>query len=571
MSRENNDLIAAIALLSIEQGVLSPNEALHVIDSTSTRGGDLVESYLAEVSLSEVLAGLVSYLPGVSFVDLSDSRTGLTLDRQLVNTIGLARLQRVEMIPMRDPLGALIAVTVDPTNPDVIDLATQQFGVAQFRLAVAPRPQILDRLTLSGQSRELDVQLSSSVAGTVAERRGIMDWVDSMLVRAAAERTSDVHIQYASNGRLRIRFRVDGDLHQGPTAPQGREAEIIGTLMNRAGMDVANLLIPQDGTFSFQASGRRVDTRVSMIPQDNGPSMVLRLLDAATTSMRLEDLGMSNASATVLRQAINAASGTIITSGPTGSGKTTTMYALLRELDPERFNIVTIEDPIEIRIEGLGQTQVRHDLGDKSLGFARVLRAVLRHDPDCILVGEIRDTETAETALQAAITGHIVLSTIHAPSAPAVFARLIQMGVPRFMVAEALTCVVAQRLVRRLHSCAAFAPITDYERQLFTRFEETPPDMVRRPRGCDGCRGSGYLGRLVIVEVLAPSDEFKSMILKEASLADLETVAARHGWQPLAVDALHHVIAGRTSVEEVSRAVVFDDAEQALTVAEGER
>jgi type II secretory ATPase GspE/PulE/Tfp pilus assembly ATPase PilB-like protein len=560
MSRDNNDLAAAIALLSLEQGVLAPESALAIIESASSSPAALVEAYLAEVSVAEILSGLVSYLPGVSFVDLSDSTNGLILDRDLVSQIGLSRLQQVEMIPMRSVSGALTVVAVDPTSPDVIDLATQYVGSGKFTLAVAPRAQILDRLTLTGQGDDIELTARAST-GSAAERRGVMDWAEQLLVRAAAERASDVHIQYTSSGRLRIRFRVDGGLRIGPAAPAGREAEIIGTLMNRAGMDVANLLIPQDGTFSFQASGRRVDTRVSMIPQDNGPSMVLRLLDAATTSMRLEDLGMSPETASALRQAITAASGTIITSGPTGSGKTTTMYALLRELDPETHNILTIEDPIEIRIEGLGQTQVRHDLGDKTLGFARVLRAALRHDPDCILVGEIRDPETAETALQAAITGHVVLSTIHAPSAPSVFTRLMQMGVPRFMVAEALTCVVAQRLVRRLHGCAVSGAPTEIESEVFTRFGLTIPSQIRRPRGCEGCRGTGYLGRLVIVEVLTPNDQMREMVLHEAPLAELEQAARASGWRPLALDALEHVSAGRTSLEEVSKTVIFDDGD----------
>jgi len=542
-----DDVAAAIALLALDAQLLSPSAATSLLTRSVNSSRGAAELLLAEAGVAPTLAAIAKELR-IRFVDLSQPGHGLKTDPELVEAVGAARLQRISALPMRDG-EKIVVLAANPFDLAVQDVARSVFGAAGFVPALGSRTQIHDALTLTGDTTEPEAPTAGGPRGTVLE------WVERLLTRAVAERASDVHLRYNRKGALGIRFRVDGRLRNVANAPAGRDAEVVGALMNRAGMDVANTLEPQDGTFSFTASGRQVDARVSMIPHDVGPSMVLRLLDVTTTRLVLDDLGASPAVVDALRRCVSSAHGTIVTSGPTGSGKSTTMYALLRELDPDDYNILTIEDPVEYRVEGIGQTQVRGD-GTRRLTFAKALRAILRHDPDIILVGEIRDAETATVAMEAAITGHLVLSTTHAPSAPAVFARLIQMGVPAYLVAEALTAVAGQRLLRRLHGCAQPDTPTAEERYLCASWGAPVPEQIWRPVGCTVCRDSGYLGRVMAMELLEPDQAMRDAVLRQASAVELEQLALANGrYTPLIVDAVRHVAEGNTSLDEVLRVI----------------
>jgi type II secretory ATPase GspE/PulE/Tfp pilus assembly ATPase PilB-like protein len=275
---------------------------------------------------------------------------------------------------------------------------------------------------------------------------------------------------------------------------------------------------------------------------------------------RLDDMGFSTAHLGVLREVMQRSQGTVLAVGPTGSGKSTTLYALLREVNAGEKNVLTVENPVEYRLPMIGQTEVRPGLGTRSMTFPRALRTILRLDPDVILVGEIRDDETAEVAMQAAITGHLVLSTLHANSALAAFPRLVNMGLPAYLVAEAISVVISQRLLRRVHECARVEEPTPEEVASLTSLGLPVPESVAHPVGCGGCSGSGYRGRVAAVEVLEPSPELRSLIVAQAPIGQLIEVADRQGFVPIISDGLRHVTAGRSTVSEMTRVLSIEES-----------
>jgi type II secretory ATPase GspE/PulE/Tfp pilus assembly ATPase PilB-like protein len=354
-----------------------------------------------------------------------------------------------------------------------------------------------------------------------------------------------------------MRFRVDGILRQQRVPNNIRPIEIIGAIMSRCGMDMANLREPQDGTFTFSAAGRDIDGRVAMLPQEHGPTLVVRLLDSQNMRTRLDDMGFAPEQLVAMRAAATQAQGMLIVCGPTGAGKSTTLYGLVREQDAMSKAVFTVENPVEYRLPYIGQTEIRHGLGDKSLTFARALRSILRLDPDVILVGEIRDQETAEVALQASLTGHLVLTTLHANSSISAFNRLVNMGLPRYLVSEAATLIASQRLVRRLHDCARSGEPTPEELSVVRRLvPDAVVDRISRPVGCPGCNGLGYRGRVAVVEVLSSTSALRELITAGATVTELTEQAAKDGFVTLAMDGVRHLQNGVTSVDELRRVLL---------------
>lgn len=550
-SLATDDTAAAVALLAIDAGIIDIDLAWTLLTGYPQGGSALAYALLTETGPEPVLAQIAA-LTGMEFVDLNAVNLTYQRDSGLLRNVDVARMSALSALPLRDPANPELAVIVatNPVDPELLDYLSTTLPEA-YRVVLGIHSQLHDALALLVDTGAVSELIETGAAG-------VLPWVDKLLARAVAERASDLHLQYERDGQLRVRMRVDGTLQVLPSAPASLAAEIVGALMNKAGMDVSNLLMPQDGTFTFTGLGRSVDARMSMIPADTGASIVIRLLDITSTRLDLDELGASPEVTAKLREASRRSHGTIITSGPTGSGKTTTMWSLLHELDADALNILTVEDPIEYRLPGIGQTQVRPGLGDRSLTFAKVLRTFLRHDPDVILVGEIRDMETATVATEAAITGHLVLSTIHTPDAPSVFSRMVQMGVPRHMVAEALTTVCSQRLMRRLHACARAEAPTYEEASQIASWGLEVPEVVYRPVGCEACRGTGYLGRVVIIELIEPDEEFRAAVLESAPVAELARIARKSGYVPLLVDAMRHVATGVTSFEEVVRVIAVD-------------
>lgn len=550
-SLATDDTAAAVALLAVDTAVVDVDIAWTLLTSHPNGGPSLASALLTETGPESLLAQ-IGAMVGMEFVDMNAVNMPYQRDSALLRTVDVGRLSALSALPLRDPANPDVAVVVatNPVDPELLDYLSTALPDA-YRVVLGVHSQLHDALALL-----VDTGAVSDLVETGAA--GVLPWVDKLLARAVAERASDLHLQYERDGQLRVRMRVDGTLQVLPSAPASLSSEIVGALMNKAGMDVSNLLMPQDGTFTFTGLGRSVDARMSMIPADTGPSIVIRLLDITSTRLDLDELGASPEVTAKLREASRRSHGTIITSGPTGSGKTTTMWSLLHELDADTLNILTVEDPIEYRLPGVGQTQVRPGLGERSLTFAKVLRTFLRHDPDVILVGEIRDMETATVATEAAITGHLVLSTIHTPDAPSVFSRMVQMGVPRHMVAEALTTVCSQRLLRRLHACALPEPPTYEEASQIASWGLAVPDVIYRPVGCEACRGTGYLGRAVVIELIEPDEEFRAAVLDSAPVAELARIARQNGYVPLLVDAMRHVASGVTSLDEIVRVIAVD-------------
>jgi type IV pilus assembly protein PilB len=363
-----------------------------------------------------------------------------------------------------------------------------------------------------------------------------------------------VHLEPVTEG-LRVRFRVDGVMHDVFTAPRGTEAGVISRLKVLAGMDIAERRLPQDGRASHAVDGQTVDLRVATVPTIHGEAAVIRILDNRAEIARLDDLGFLPANLALLREAIRRPWGAVLVTGPTGSGKTTTLYGALSELNDPVRNVITVEDPVEITMDGIKQVQVNTRAG---LTFASALRSFLRADPDVVLIGEIRDVETATIAAEASLTGHLVLSSIHTNDAASTPMRLLEMGVEPFLVASAVQAVVAQRLARKLcERCRIAHEPTDAELDDLgwdrTRLLDGERPTLYRHNGCQACGDTGYRGRVALHEIMMVSDTLAAALGRRCSVDEIRTIAAAEGMRTLHEDGLVKVSMGLTSLEELAR------------------
>ncbi|RMG19119.1 MAG: type II/IV secretion system protein [Planctomycetota bacterium] len=382
----------------------------------------------------------------------------------------------------------------------------------------------------------------------------LIQFVNRLLLDALAARASDVHVE-PTQRELKIRYRIDGVLHPAklPRELKRFQAAIISRIKIMASLDIAEKRLPQDGRIRLKVNGRELDVRVSVVPTLHGEGVALRILDTAGQSagITLADLGMAREDERLLRDFFHSPHGIVLVTGPTGSGKSTTLQAGLKEIDRETLKVITIEDPVEYRIEGASQIQVREKIG---LTFARGLRHILRHDPDVVMVGEIRDTETAEIAVQAALTGHLVVSTLHTNDAAGAVARLVDMGVEPYLVAATVTGLMAQRLLRRVCAgCAVQAPPGAEARAQLAQLGLAELERIREGAGCDACRGQGYLGRTGIFEVLPVDDGLRELATQAASAVRLRRYARERGHRSLRDDGCRLVREGRTTPAEVLR------------------
>jgi type IV pilus assembly protein PilB len=369
-----------------------------------------------------------------------------------------------------------------------------------------------------------------------------------MLTRAVHLRASDVHIEPQEDSVV-VRYRIDGVLHEAMRLPSAHHPGLVSRIKVLAGLDIAERRLPQDGRLTVRVDDRPVDLRVATIPGAWGEDVILRVLDRGGKLLSLEALGFPESVRRGFEGAVRRPFGCVLVTGPTGAGKSTTLYATLQIVDDESKKIVTVEDPIEYRFQRLRQMQVHPAIG---LTFARALRSILRADPDVVMVGEIRDSETATIAIHAALTGHIVLSTLHTNDAPTGPTRLVEMGVEPYLVASALECVLAQRLVRRLCTrCKVEDRVPEGVRE---EFGVTDPYMpIFRPGGCGHCAGTGYRGRLAVVELMVMSEQLKSLTMERRPSEELRAVALRQGMRPLRQAGIDFVKSGDTSLEELLR------------------
>ncbi len=392
-----------------------------------------------------------------------------------------------------------------------------------------------------------------------AQQASVVGLVNEILSEAVQARASDIHIESQESG-LKIRHRIDGVLQKQPTPPEMNQfrAAIISRLKIMAKMNIAEKRVPQDGRIKLRVSGREIDVRVSIIPMLHGEGVVMRVLDKTNLKFSLRGIGMPESVYETFQKLIRMPHGIVLVTGPTGSGKTTTLYSALSEIKSEDIKIVTTEDPIEYQLEGINQIQVHTKVG---LTFAACLRAILRHDPDVVLVGEIRDLETAENATQASLTGHLVFSTLHTNDSASAFMRLCDMGVEPFLVASTVEGVLAQRLVRVLcDDCKEpYHPnITDLPNDFPVEFRLDPKLILYRPIGCDSCRKTGYHGRLGIYELLVTNEEIRQMMTQKGTSDAIKQVAIRNGMKTMRMDGWDKAMSGITTIDEIVRVTKAD-------------
>ncbi len=511
---------------------------------------------------AQVTAALAEQF-GLTFLD---HLPPAALDAALVRNLPVEWARQRLMLPVRLPAGPAVALVEPESLVNQADLALL-VGL-DLHPVLVPRAELL---------RALDACYMQGAAAPTAEPEGpgggpaggsaedllraadeapVTQRVNRILLDAVRQRASDIHVE-PFRERLLVRFRIDGLLYEQPSPPKAMEAALTSRLKIMAKLDIAERRLPQDGMATVRVGERTVDIRVSTVPVAEGERVVLRLLNREATTRTLGELGMPEGVWQGFRRVLREPSGIVLVTGPTGSGKTTTLYAALRELDTARLNVMTIEDPIEYQLDGIGQIQVKPKIG---LDFASGLRHILRQDPDVVLVGEIRDLETAEIAVRASLTGHLVFATLHTNDAASAVIRLRDMGVEPYLVGAALRGVLAQRLVRQLcPHCRRLAPASAGERAAWGRLGERIGDRpVGHAVGCPQCLG-GFFGRSGVYEWLPMDDELREAVRDIPSAQALRQRAAGRGLLTLAEDGLARVLAGQTTPAELLRAVGGDD------------
>jgi len=474
----------------------------------------------------------------------------------LADRLTPAFLRNACVLPLRDTPEGLDLAMADPRDEFTVN-ALRLMVQKPVRRSVAPRGAIeraLDRLVApveAGFGAAPATGADRDTLADVASGAPAVAFVQKMLGEAVRLGASDIHVE-PGDSRLEIRFRLDGRLLRQPDPPAELGQAIIGRIKVLAGLDIAERRLPQDGRVRHSVDGREIDIRVATLPAMHGEAVALRLLDRSHLRQDVASLGFDAVISAGLERLAARPHGILLVTGPTGSGKTTTLYGLLARLNRPEVKILSVEDPVEFRLDGINQVQVRAGIG---LDFSRVLRAFLRHDPDILMVGEIRDGETARIAIQAALTGHLILSTLHTNDAVGAIARLLDMGLEPYLLAATLNGVLAQRLLRRLcPDCATTAPLSPMAAAAFAEAGLAVPGSMPCANGCPACHGTGYRGRLAIGELLEIDAAFASLIAARADHAALMQAAQVRGLTSLRTNGLALVAAGQTSLDEVLRA-----------------
>ncbi|NWF56707.1 MAG: type II secretion system ATPase GspE [Syntrophaceae bacterium] len=491
------------------------------------------------------------------------------LESSLVSRVPLAFAKRNGIVPIRLEEEVLTAATSDPLNHEALDDLRLILGCREVRPVLSSEQEVLRAIhrfyERSGETpqemiQSLDTESSDRILHELEETEDLLEVSDEapvirlvnlMLFQAVKERASDIHIEPFQK-ELKVRYRIDGILYNRLTPPRRYHAAIVSRLKVMAKLDIAEKRLPQDGRIPIKIADKDIDIRVSVIPTTFGERIVLRLLNKSGAHFGLGEIGLSPDHLRVLEDLIQRPNGILFVTGPTGSGKTTTLYAALSRINSADKNIVTIEDPVEYQLFGIAQIQVNPRIG---LTFAHGLRSILRHDPDVVLVGEVRDPETAEIAIQAAMTGHLVFSTLHTNDAASAVTRLLDMGIEPFRIASVVRAVAAQRLVRVLcPDCKeAFSPEAEV-----LKGPGIPPARLRdrpiyRAKGCPACAGTGYRGRTGVYEIMLVSERIRHLIMKKADSATIGRQALEEGMKTLREDGAEKVLCGVTTLEELAR------------------
>jgi type IV pilus assembly protein PilB len=546
----------------LEGGLVSPTQ-LEAAYEQQERVGRALGRVLIEQGVlteSQLVAALATQI-GLRFVDLSE----FSVDGSAIGRVPGAVCRRHSAMPIGFEDGRLLVAMADPANVFAIDDIRSLTGM-DVKPVVATRADVasaIDRFYRADSDMDdltsaLDTQAEEddlSKVKEIVEDAPIVKYVNLLITQAIQDRASDIHLEPTETD-LRVRFRIDGVLHEVMRSPRAIQSGVISRLKIMADINIAERRIPQDGRLSVAAHGRKVDLRVATLPTVWGEKVVMRILDNSTARLDLSDLGFSESNFERYSRSFTKPYGMILVTGPTGSGKSTTLYATLNIVSRPEVNVITVEDPVEYRLPGINQVQTNNKAG---LTFASALRSILRSDPDIVLIGEIRDHETGQIAVEAALTGHLVLSTLHTNDAPSAITRLTEMGIEPFLVGSALDAVLAQRLARRLcPKCKeAYTPTAEALVQARFPWEDGRPlPELFRAVGCSVCAKTGYKGRLALHEVMLVSEEIERLAVERASATVIEQVARAEGMVTLREDGLAKVLAGVTSLDEILRVVV---------------
>lgn len=543
----------------VEKGLLAPeqlNEALTLQKAEGLRLDRAIVQmgFMSERKLLEVMAEEL-HLP---LADLSD----ISIDQHTLRSLPLKIVYRKRLVPIARQNGTVTVATSDPFDLYVFDEVKLLTGL-NVQPVLAPREDIekvikthyglggdtLDELV--GDEEGLDIVSSAEASDDLlemAQEASVIKLVNEIILEAVNERASDIHIEPYEH-QLSIRYRIDGVLQEASIPPQMHrfQAAIISRIKILANLNIAERRVPQDGRIKFQVGGRQIDVRVSVIPMLFGEGVVMRLLDKANVLFSLQELGMDEETHVIFKGLIDRPHGIILVTGPTGSGKTTTLYAALNAIVGPELKVLTVEDPVEYHLQGVNQIPVDNQTG---MSFERGLRAILRHDPDVVMIGEIRDLETARAATQASLTGHLVLSTLHTNDAASAPMRLIDMGVEPYLVSSTLIGSMAQRLVRKIcPKCKTeFRPTRE---KLPRDLQLGPDEPLFYGQGCPACRNTGYRGRSGLYELLVMSDEISAKIMDRAPAPDIAAAGRENGLRLLREDGWLKVRRGVTTIEEV--------------------
>ena len=545
-----------------ERGILSRAQFEDLRTEAANNGKSLLQAMIdfGIVTEAEYHHTLADHL-GVEYLDLEGWEAAPETQRLL--SAGLARLHGALPVGETDD-GALTLALVDPFDQHAVEDLRFALG-RSIQIAVAPAHQIEDRLRryYGADTASLDDVLKQLGAGSLsfgadaatvdpeaeANSAPIIRFVDLIVAQAIQDRASDIHFEPFEN-EFKIRYRVDGALYEMAPPPRHLAPAVTSRVKVMAGLNIAERRVPQDGRIQKRIGEKSVDLRVSTLPTQHGESVVLRVLDRSVVNLDLETLGMPPWLYDYLLRTLDKPNGIFIVTGPTGSGKTTTLYSCLRKINTIDAKLLTVEDPVEYDLEGIVQVPVQEGIG---LNFARVLRAFLRQDPDRIMVGETRDLETAQIAIQASLTGHLVFTTLHTNDAPGAVTRLLDMGVEPFLLSATLEAVLAQRLIRRIctHCRVEYKPTEAVLRQLGLTPEQIGNKKFYYGKGCDHCNQTGYRGRKGIYELMDMNDSVRELINQRAPTVTLKQKAVQLGMATLRDDGLRSIYEGETTVEEV--------------------
>ena len=557
-----------------EQGYVTAEQVDEATGLLGTEGATVVDVLVQKgVVTEDDVLGLVASQFGMDMVGIDPSQ----LDLSLARVISAEDAKKYGVVPLMQEGDTLTVAVHDPLDYDSLDrlrfmLKCHVEGVVATKADIVKAMEVLypgssaamDALLgemkdkdvdVTSRGNELDDQLGVSEASE--SDAPVIKLVSMIIMEAFNRRASDIHLE-PQEDRFRIRYRIDGALQDMEPPPKRLQGAIIQRLKIQAGMKISEKRIPQDGRIQVSAKGREVDLRVSTVPTNHGESIVMRILDKRSLALGLPELGFLSDDQAKFEQLIGLSDGVLLVTGPTGSGKTTTLYACLGQMNTPNRKIITVEDPVEYQMTGINQVQVNRDVG---LDFSAALRSILRQAPNIVMIGEIRDQETADIAMEAALTGHLVFSTLHTNDAPSAITRLIDIGVKPYLVASAVRAVMAQRLVRSIcKECKEERQPTDRELKMLGELGAKNVQNMKmyKGRGCSVCSMTGYKGRKGIFEIFMMSEDLQRLIFDQRPAAELRALAREAGMRSLREDGLLKVASGMTSLEEVLRVTMGD-------------